>query len=39
MSRQNDAKPHAKPAAHLSDTVHKSLVYAQFIQFNLITND
>jgi hypothetical protein len=38
-SRGFDPKPHAKPTAHLRDTACKSLVYAQFVQFNLITND
>jgi hypothetical protein len=39
MARANDVKPHAKPVAHLRDTARKSLVYAQYVQFNLITND
>jgi hypothetical protein len=39
MSRRYDAKSHAKSVAHLRDTTHKSLIYAQFVKFNLITND
>jgi hypothetical protein len=39
MSREFDPKPHAKLATHLRNTARKSLVYAQFVEFNLITND
>jgi hypothetical protein len=39
MPREFEPKPHAKPATHLDDTARKSLVYAQFVQFNMITND
>jgi hypothetical protein len=39
MPRGFEAKPYAKSAAHLDGTARKSLVYAQFAKFNLITKD
>jgi hypothetical protein len=39
MARQGGAESHADEPAHLRDTARKSLVYVQFIFFNLITND
>jgi hypothetical protein len=39
MLRGFDSKPRAKPATHLRDTARKSILYAQFVQFNLITNN